>query len=78
MQLAVGVDRLVFLPDCDDSLDPVLPSCNHGGDSTALCAQAPAGSIDADPDVDVPFFANECRTDVTVESTINSFRLRTD
>ena len=27
MQLAVGIDRAVFLPDCDDCFDSVLPSC---------------------------------------------------
>ena len=75
MQLAVRVDRLVFLPDRHDSLDSVLTSCDHGGDSAALSAQAPTGSIDADPDVDLAFFANECPTDVTVESTIHTFAI---
>ena len=77
-QFAAGIDCLVFLPYCDDSFDTILTGCDHCRDSAALGAQTPAGSIDTDSGVDLAFFANECRADVTMEPTIHSLRLRTD
>ena len=71
MQFAIGIDRLVFLPDCDDSIDSVLPSCSHGSDSTTFSAQAPAGNIDADTGVDITLFTDKSGTDVAMQAPID-------
>ena len=71
IQFAVGIDRLVFLPHCDDSVDAILPACDHGSDSAALSAQAPAGSIDTDTGIYIAFLTNKRRANVAMEPTID-------